>query len=486
MKSWIAEKIEHWPIDRLVPYARNPRTHSEAQIAQIAASIAEFGFTNPILVGNDGVVVAGHGRLAAAQKLGLETVPVVVLDHLTPTQRRALMIADNRITENAGWDYNALQFEIEELQNEFDLDLMGFSEEDLDRLLNGLNSSKSENIETFGGETLPLRERFIFPPFSVLNARDKLWQDRKMRWLALGIKSELGRGSGLLMKSLTSHPSFYEQKTKKEAELGRKISTAEFIEKYYEKPEDAYSSGNSIFDPVLCELVYRWFCPPGGVVLDPFAGGSVRGIVAAKLGLRYFGVELRREQIEANIEQLYIVGDDEPTPVWLCGDSRNIDSICNGLEADLLFSCPPYVDLEEYSDDPRDLSTMNYSNFREAYFDIIKRACSLLKNNRFAVFVVGEVRDKRSAHGAYYNFVGDTVQAFRDAGLIYYNEAILVTVVGSTAVRVGKQFTTSRKLGKTHQNVLVFCKGDPKLATEACGDVEVDLDLEKRGGVGEL
>ena len=102
--SWLADKIEQWPTDKLVPYARNARTHSDSQVAQIAASIAEFGFTNPILAGSDGVIVAGHGRLAAAQKLGIATVPVVVLDHLTPTQRRALVIADNRIAENAGWD----------------------------------------------------------------------------------------------------------------------------------------------------------------------------------------------------------------------------------------------------------------------------------------------------------------------------------------------------------------------------------------------
>ena len=99
--SWLADKIALWPTDKLIPYARNARTHSDAQVAQIAASIAEFGWTNPILAGSDGVIVAGHGRLAAAQKLGLASVPVVVLDHLTATQRRALVIADNRIAENA-------------------------------------------------------------------------------------------------------------------------------------------------------------------------------------------------------------------------------------------------------------------------------------------------------------------------------------------------------------------------------------------------
>ncbi|MCL4778897.1 MAG: site-specific DNA-methyltransferase [Gammaproteobacteria bacterium] len=134
--KWLADKIEQWPTAKLVPYARNARTHSEAQVAQIAASIAEFGFTNPILAGSDGVIVAGHGRLAAAQKLGLDAVPVVVLDHLTPTQRRALVIADNRIAENAGWDEELLRVELEGLQDEgFDLDLTGFDADALAELL---------------------------------------------------------------------------------------------------------------------------------------------------------------------------------------------------------------------------------------------------------------------------------------------------------------------------------------------------------------
>ncbi|MBP8275422.1 MAG: site-specific DNA-methyltransferase [Propionivibrio sp.] len=136
--SWLADKIEQWPTAKLVPYARNARTHSDDQVAQIAASIAEFGFTNPILAGIDGVIVAGHGRLAAAQKLGLEVVPVVVLDHLSPTQRRALVIADNRIAENAGWDDAMLRIEIAALQDDdFDLSLTGFDADALAELMAG-------------------------------------------------------------------------------------------------------------------------------------------------------------------------------------------------------------------------------------------------------------------------------------------------------------------------------------------------------------
>jgi len=140
--SWLADKIEQWPTTRLLPYAKNARTHSDAQVAQIAASIAEFGFTNPILAGGDGVIVAGHGRWAAAQKLGISTAPVVVLDHLTPTQRRALVIADNRIAENAGWDSALLQIEITALQDDdFDLTLTGFDADALADLLAGEETS---------------------------------------------------------------------------------------------------------------------------------------------------------------------------------------------------------------------------------------------------------------------------------------------------------------------------------------------------------
>src|SRR6516164_11175910 len=107
----MAQLIEHWSVSRLIPYARNPHTHSDAQVAQIAASIAEFGFLNPILVDTNAGVIAGHGRLLAARKLQLDQVPVIVLDHLTKAQKRAFILADNRLTENAGWDEDALSLE---------------------------------------------------------------------------------------------------------------------------------------------------------------------------------------------------------------------------------------------------------------------------------------------------------------------------------------------------------------------------------------
>lgn len=230
----------------------------------------------------------------------------------------------------------------------------------------------------------------------------------------------------------------------------------------------AEQSGTSIFDPVLCELAYRWFSPAGGIVLDPFAGGSVRGIVAAKLGREYIGCELRPEQVAANREQAEKICTDGIMPVWQTGDSaKTIPSL--DCSADFIFSCPPYGDLEVYSDGADDLSNMDHVGFMAAYRVIIAAAVTKLKPDRFACFVVGDFRDKK---GYYRNFVSDTIAAFESAGARLYNEAILVTAAGSLPIRAGKQFEASRKLGKTHQNVLVFCKGDPKKATLACGECE--------------
>jgi hypothetical protein len=194
-------KIETRSIDRLIPYARNARTHSDDQVAQIAASIAEFDFVNPVLIGADDVVIAGHGRLLAARRLGMTEVPVIVLDHLNEAQRRALVIADNRIAENAGWDEQLLRAELATLREEnFELDLLGFAEAELSSLLDAIN------VDTGAGESQTgsaeadapsqtLAERFGIPPFSVLNAREGWWQNRKRAWIDLGIRSELGRGA---------------------------------------------------------------------------------------------------------------------------------------------------------------------------------------------------------------------------------------------------------------------------------------------------
>jgi 1-aminocyclopropane-1-carboxylate deaminase/D-cysteine desulfhydrase-like pyridoxal-dependent ACC family enzyme len=669
-------------------------------------------------------------------------------------------------------------------------------------------------------EPINLSEKFIMPPFSVLDARRGFWLERKRRWMALGIRSELGRGGNLLnfsdtvrsvmakkgamfegnqallyrenirgnkeplfirssrtvlasqgrkMKGILGTspsgmvPNYYAQKRAKEKELGRRLSPAEFETKYLRLPENVSSlsgSGTSVFDPVLCELVYRWFAPSSGSVLDPFAGGSVRGLIAAFLGYRYTGIELRAEQVEANRVQASTVlsrheapheagvegGDLEPTltpiervgemwlkredsfryagvcggktraalalirsreaearrgivtagsrsspqvatvaaighrlgfpvrahvpsgrlsldlerareegaeivqhragrntlikararedalkhqlleipfgmeceeaveltaaqttnlpseakrlvvpigsglslagvlrglerdkneisvvgvrvgadpqrildrwapkgwrkrvriisagvpydehveaeiggirldpvyeakcmrflrpgdclwivgirrsaleapralrfhpePRWIVGDAYDAPALVSG-PFDLLFSCPPYFNLEHYSDLPGELSAIaSYEAFLVRYAEIIARAASLLSPDRFAVFVVSDVRDRAS--GFYHNLVADTISAFERAGLRLYNHAILVQPVGSLPIRVIKWFENSRKLGKTHQNVLIFFKGDPVKIRKIYGSVEITLpdeepvDLEKALG----
>jgi hypothetical protein len=280
----------------------------------------------------------------------------------------------------------------------------------------------------------PVAERFLFPPFSVLDARQGEWQERKRAWAALGIEGEVGRDAASIHCPTSATDS-------------APLADANFT---------------SIFDPVVCELAYRWFCPPGGQVVDPFAGGSVRGIVAACLGLGYWGCDLRAEQIQANKEQIDLA-PIETAPEWVCGDA--ITALDLAPPADFIFSCPPYGDLEKYSDDPADLSAMDWHAFRAAYRRIILRSLKLLKPDRFACFVVGDFRDGR---GHYRNFVGDTVAAFAECGAELYNDAVLVTSVGSASMRVTRQFDAGRKFAKTHQNVLVFVKGDWRKAAAAC------------------
>ena len=149
----MAERIELWPIDRLKPYANNARTHSEEQVKQIARSMEEFGFTNPLLVDSSEGIIAGHGRLEAAKELGLAEVPVIVLDHLSEAQRRAYVIADNQLALNAGWDTSALQFELSQLKDlDFDLSVVGFGDDELGRLLEGLDFEGGLDLESEGDE----------------------------------------------------------------------------------------------------------------------------------------------------------------------------------------------------------------------------------------------------------------------------------------------------------------------------------------------
>lgn len=307
-----------------------------------------------------------------------------------------------------------------------------------------------QTTETTKGKGLA--GKFMFSPFSVFRSFDDAWMKRKRQWLRLGIQSELGRNDSLLLSNKTGVATL-------DAKNGEKWEPASGKNVWQ-------NSGTSIFDPVLCELMYAWFCPECGRILDPFAGGSVRGVVAAKMGYQYWGGELRKEQVEENIKQgKEIVPNNQPT--WVCGDSQL--TVPSAPRADFIFSCPPYGNMEVYSDLEEDLSNKVYEEFLVLYKNIIAKACKRLKQNRFACFVVANFRDSKT--GFYYDLVGDTVRAFEECGVHYYNEGILFTSIGSLPLRTGKQFNASRKFGKAHQNILVFYKGNPKEIKTIFGEV---------------
>lgn len=295
-------------------------------------------------------------------------------------------------------------------------------------------------MDLFGEEILitqTLADKYLMCPTSVLNKRDPKWSELKRKWTKLGIKSEIGRSthSELRVKGLS-------------------VTDYSYMKDFANFKSVGLSHAPSIFDPVLCEIIYRWFCNAGGKILDPFAGGSVRGIVANKLGFKYTGIELREEQCLSNREQAIEILEINNQPQWYCGDSDLVLDDEFIIEYDLLFSCPPYMGLEVYSDLPEDLSNMKDADFEIKYNSIIKKSCKLLKKGGYAVFVVGDLRDKK---GYQKDFTGMTKQAFIKSGMKLYNELILIEPVGTKAMTLERGFKNG-KLAKVHQNVYIFVK----------------------------
>lgn len=324
------------------------------------------------------------------------------------------------------------------------------------------------------GAPVTLADKFLFPPFSVLDRRSGPWQDRKRKWMSMGIRSEVGRDGGLTRLSLSGRvPTYYDQKTKWENELGRTLSNSEFEEKYLEVPKTGAlaETGTSVFDPVLCELFYRWMTLPGSEVLDPFAGGCVRGVVASHLQRHYTGVELRPEQVESNGEQrsLTLAGYE---PQWLVGDARYLERVLPAARKyDAVFTCPPYADLEVYSKDPADLSNMAYPEFLSGYLDALEGASSRLHDGRFMGVVISDVRRKGDG-GAYRGLVADTVVGLRERGLELYNDAITIDPVGAIPQILERHFRAGRKFGRCHQHLLIFAKGGAKAASQYATSLE--------------
>lgn len=431
--------VERRRLDELVKAPWNPRKISAGQQTALRRSLAEFGTVEPVIVNRTtNHIVGGHQRLDALVALG-ETETDVLIVELPAEKEKALNIALNQI--RGEWDWPQLEVLIKALDaGGAELDVLGFDEGALAGLLADVADKHSGT----------LFERFLVPPLSVLNGRAGYWVERKRRWLEAGLRSQAGR---------------------------EQTQVVEYSLAKYARGAGGAVTNVSVFDPLLCEVVYRWFCPARGAVLDPFAGGSVRGVVAAACGLTYTGMDLSAPQVAANAEQwaeLLARGRlpelrAAPVPVWRAGDARTELHTFADAAFDLVFSCPPYGDLEVYSDDPRDLSAMPRAEFFAAYADIIAQCVRILKPNRCAAFVVSDFRDRQ---GFFCGLLRHTIDCFETVGARFYNELVYLNPVGSWAVKAGRQFGAGRKVARTHQNVLLFFKGDPAAIKQEFGAVD--------------
>jgi len=334
--------IEYMPVAELVErfHPANPKDHD---LEELRRSMERFGYTEAVMLDErTGLMAAGHGRieiLAHDMAEGLSRPDDVTVDErgwLAPVQRGwhsrndvellAYVVASNRIAEKGGWVDAGLADALQLIASTSELGLegIGFNLDDLAALKYTGPDEPDQIIAS-----RKLAERFLVPPFSILDARQGYWQERKRAWIALGIQSELGRPQNALRPEIPT-------------EGNARLRSGAYGAQAHIGPDGrlVYTPTVgivSIFDPVLCEVAYRWWCPSGGLVLDPFAGGSVRGIVAGRLGLEYVGYDLREDQIAANEVQWQAI-HGEGTVRWIRGDSRAAPL---PERADFVFTCHP-------------------------------------------------------------------------------------------------------------------------------------------------
>ncbi len=273
-------------------------------------------------------------------------------------------------------------------------------------------------------------EQFVAPPLTLLDGNQGYWRDRKRAWLLdyPQLHGAAGRDAPVFSPGSS------------DTEISMQIA-------------NCGSSMTSVFDPVLAELAYSWYTAPEDVVYDPFAGGPCRGVVASALGRIYLGVDVRQEQVDANWE---VEGADDAT--WVCADSATFTP----PPCDFILTCPPYGNLERYSDDPQDLSSLSWERFVPMYVTIIGRAVGALQRDRFAVFVVANYKENRRLR----DLIGETVSAFEAAGAEYFCDIVHATPIGTAAVRSQVHFPVNRRPIPRHQMMLVFAKGDARAAAD--------------------
>lgn len=411
-------QVQQMSIHEIVPYENNARFNDEA-VDYVKNSIKEFGFQQPIVVDKENVIIAGHTRYKAAREIGMKTVPTIVADDLTEEQVKAYRLADNKTGEIAEWDFDKLLVELQDLELNSELDMSDFGFD--------LNTQEEiEEAEQVEEAKTSLNENFIVPHFSVIDLRKGYVQDRKRQWNKIIQEKGQARDNVKIMPT--------------SIKMGDKQNTM---------------ADMSIINAAVAEIVIKWFTPNGkSKIFDTFAGDTVFGFVSAYLGNSFNGIELRKQQAEFNQSRADNFGIEA---TYHNDDGRNVLDHIEENSQDFYVSSPPYYDLEVYSDDPNDASNLDtYEEFLELMDDVIGKAVRALKNNRFAVWEVGDIRDK---NGFYRGFPDDIIAIFKKHGMPLYNEIILIDPFGTAPFRANKQMVY-RKTPKVHQNLLVFYKGD--------------------------
>ena len=484
-------KTEEIALSRLVENKENPRSITTERFQKLVKSLLVFPrmlTLRPIVVDETMTVLGGNMRLKALKHC-------VTMDE---DSIRDILKEDGRFTKGEisnlmkywmGWRKNPTATIVnatdltEAQKKEFIIkDNVGFGDWDTEALANQfsdqpltdwaipqwiLGMAEIDNEQKQGGETPTegegapkpsLVDKFVVPPFSILDTRQGYWVERKKQWRAIVSSKDIGasREQTLVRSKEMRYKELYSKSEKFRKEKG--ISFDEYLENYVSPEEKAkadrsvLAQGTSLFDPVLAEIIMRWFCKPHGKIIDPFGGEQTKGVVAGTLGYDYQAVEIRKEQVDINTEATKDYGSVK----YFCGDSNNIGQIIKDSDFDLCFTSPPYYDLEVYSKE--DMSALGtYEEFMSQYENIFKQCVDKMKDGSFLVVKIGEVRNKKN--GEYRNFVGDNISTFLRLGLHYYNELILIEPVASRCLRADGGMK-SRKTQKSHQNVLVFYKGE--------------------------
>jgi hypothetical protein len=405
-------------INKLKPNKDNPRIIKDDKFKKLVKSIKDFPEMlelRPIVVDEDMTILGGNMRYKACIEAGLKEVYIKIAEGLTEEQKQEFIIKDNVGFGEWEWDILANEWDSTKL-TEWGLDVW---------------ENKDEVVEHN-----KLEDTFVIPPFSILDTRQGYWKDRKQAW------HELIKDKGESRKN--------------------KLSGSE------KNKMSKINNGVSLLDPVLAEICNKWFGLDNCNTFDCFAGDSVFGYVSDYMGNKFTGIELRQEQADLNNQRL-----KGSKSKYICDDGQNVLKHIKPNTQDLLFSCPPYFDLEVYSELKNDASNQKeYASFLKILDKAFTNSIKCLKDNRFAFIVVGDLRNKQ---GVYFNFPNDIKNIFIKNGMLLYNEMILVETLGTLPQRV-RRFMKNRKVGKCHQNVLVFYKGDTKQISNIYKELDLTID----------